>query len=152
MNLGENIKRHRRGINLTQEVLAEIVGVHSNTIRKWEKGLSFPSATELKLIADALKTTTDSLYAESENQSTFIKNSAYQDKTEIHDSVPSMAYWGSLVDNAEKTAEKGKNLQAIIGLVKTALNILEEAVNKSEHKKNGYIIGIEERKELSPCV
>lgn len=145
MSLGENIKRHRRVINLTQEALAEAVGVHSNTIRKWEKGLSYPNAEELKLIANALKTTTDSLYTETWSQSTFIKNSAYQDNTEIHDSVPSMAYWGSLVDNAEKTAENGKNLHVIIDLVKTTLNILEEAVNKHEHKKDGYIRDVGKR-------
>lgn len=130
MSLGENIKKYRRGVNLTQEALAEIVGVHSNTIRKWEKGISYPNAEELKLIANALRTTTDNLYVEIVPQSTFIKNSAYQDNTEIHDSIPSMAYWGSLVDNAEKTAEKGKNLGVIIGLVKTALNILENAISQ----------------------
>ena len=145
MNLGDNIRKYRRRINLTQEQLAEAVGVHSNTIRKWEKGLSSPSATELKLIADSLKTTTDSLYDDANSQTTFIKNSAYQDKTEIHDSVPSMAYWGSLVDNAEKTAENGKNLHVIIDLVKTTLNILEEAINKHEHKKDGYIRDVRER-------
>ncbi len=42
-----------------------------------------------------------------------------------------MAYWGSLVDNAEKTAENGKNLHVIISLVKTALNTLENAMHKS---------------------
>lgn len=130
MSLGENIKKYRRGVNLTQEALAEIVGVHSNTIRKWEKGISYPNAEELKLIANALRTTTDNLYVEIVPRSTFIKNSAYQDNTEIHDSIPSMAYWGSLVDNAEKTAEKGKNLGVIIGLVKTALNILENAISQ----------------------
>ena len=62
------------------------------------------------------------------NTTLFIKNSAYQDKTEIQNSTPSMAYWGSLVDNAEKTAEIGKNLEVIIGLVKTALETLQKAL------------------------
>lgn len=134
MKLGENIKKRRRDINLSQEELGEIVGVHANTIRKWEKGISSPNAMELKRIADALKITTNDLYNEAEVQPVFVKNSAYQDKTEIHDSVPSMAYWGSLVDNAEKTAENGKNLHIIIGLVKTALNILETATYETRQK------------------
>lgn len=134
MKLGENIKKRRRDINLSQEELGEIVGVHANTIRKWEKGISSPNAMELKRIADALKITTNDLYNEAEVQTVFVKNSAYQDKTEIHDSVPSMAYWGSLVDNAEKTAENGKNLHIIIGLVKTALNILETATCETRQK------------------
>lgn len=141
MKLGENIKKHRRNADLSQEDLGEIVGVHANTIRKWEKGTSSPNAMELKSIADALRITTDDLYADADTQTVFIKNSAYQDKTEIQDSIPSMAYWGSLVDNAEKTAENGKNLSVIIGLVKTALNILENATNKTEQEKKGYVIG-----------
>ncbi|MBQ7214762.1 MAG: helix-turn-helix transcriptional regulator [Synergistaceae bacterium] len=140
MSLGENIKKRRRNANLTQEELGYIVGVHPNTIRKWEKGTSSPNATELKHIADALKTTTDDLYFEAGTMATFIKNSAYQDKTEIQNSIPSMAYWGSLVDNAEKTAENGRNLEVIIGLVKTALNILETAINRAEKTHEPYVI------------
>ena len=41
-----------------------------------------------------------------------------------------MAYWGSLVDNAEKTAESGKNLSLVVDLVNAALNILKTALNK----------------------
>lgn len=40
------------------------------------------------------------------------------------------SYWGSLVDNAEKTAENGKNLDLIISLVNTALEILKSATTK----------------------
>lgn len=143
MSLGENIKKHRRNANLTQEELAYIVGVHTNTIRKWEKGISYPSAAELKTIADALNLTIDDLYSETGTKATFIKNSAYQDKTEIQNSIPSMAYWGSLVDNAEKTAENGRNLDVIIGLVKTALNILESAINGAENEHETYVMNTE---------
>ena len=38
-----------------------------------------------------------------------------------------MGYWGSLVDNAEKTARDGKNLETVIGLVSHALDILKAA-------------------------
>lgn len=40
----------------------------------------------------------------------------------------SMGYWASLVDNAEKTAKDGKNLDIVIALVSRALNILKAAV------------------------
>ena len=39
-----------------------------------------------------------------------------------------MGYWGSVVDNAEKTARDGKNLETVIGLVSHALDILKAAV------------------------
>ena len=38
-----------------------------------------------------------------------------------------MGYWASLVDNAEKTARDGKNLETVIGLVSHALDILKAA-------------------------
>ena len=40
----------------------------------------------------------------------------------------SMGYWGSLVDNAEKTAREGKNLDTVIALVSRALDILKAAM------------------------
>ena len=130
MSLGEKIKQRRRQLNLSQEKLAEMIDVHSNTIRKWEKNESTPDLKLLQFLADALQTTVTYLCEENETKNTtlFIKNSAYQDKTEIQNSTPSMAYWGSLVDNAEKTAEIGKNLEVIIGLVKTALETLQKAL------------------------
>ena len=136
MTLGERIKKRRRELNITQESLGDLLEVHSNTIRKWEKGLSNPDAEELKNIAEALKTTTAYLYGDFDNFSnnentSFIKNSIYQDKTEIKNSVPNMAYWGSLVDNAEKSAENGRNLDVIINLVKAALKILENATRNN---------------------
>lgn len=135
MDIGEKIRQLRRKQNLTQEELAEMVKVHSNTIRKWEKGTSYPDAEALRLIANALGTTTTYFYYDNEPE-TFIKKSAYQDNTEIQNSIPSMAYWGSLVDNAEKTAENGKNLNVIVDLVKTALRILENAT--TEGKQENY--------------
>lgn len=138
MDIGEKIRQLRRKQNLTQEELAAMVKVHSNTIRKWEKGISYPGAEELRLIANALGTTTTYFYYDDEPE-TFIKKSAYQDKTEIQNSIPSMAYWGSLVDNAEKTAENGKNITVIIDLVRTALSILETAIKKG--KQESYTTG-----------
>ena len=137
MNLGEKIKTRRRQLTLSQEKLAEMIDVHSNTIRKWEKNESAPDLKLLQSLAEALQTTVTYLCGENETENTslFIKNSAYQDKTEIQNSTPSMAYWGSLVDNAEKTAEVGKNLEVIIGLVKTALETLQKALLEQNSKR-----------------
>ena len=42
-----------------------------------------------------------------------------------------LGYWGSIVNNAEKTAQEGKNLEAIIALMTRALGILKAAVPAS---------------------
>ena len=39
-----------------------------------------------------------------------------------------LGYWGNVVDNAEKTAQEGKNLEVIIALMTRALGILKAAV------------------------
>ena len=42
-----NIKLFRKRQGITQEKLAELMEVHENTIRKWEKGLSEPKTSEI---------------------------------------------------------------------------------------------------------
>lgn len=130
LTLGERIRKRRRELNMTQKKLGDKLEIHANTIRKWEKGLSYPNAEEFGRLAEALNTTPDYLYGKTENQPTnsFIKNSAYQDTTEINNSVPSMAYWGSLVDNAERAAEHGKNLDVILTLINSAYKIIHSAI------------------------
>lgn len=39
-----------------------------------------------------------------------------------------LGYWENVVDNAEKTAQEGKNLEVIIALMTRALGILKAAV------------------------
>ena len=49
MKLAENIRRFRKQRGLTQEQLAEVLGVTVGAVHKWEKNLSAP---ELRLIAE----------------------------------------------------------------------------------------------------
>ena len=41
-NIAENIKTFRKERNLTQEQLAEAMGVTTGAVHKWEAGLSTP--------------------------------------------------------------------------------------------------------------
>lgn len=40
LNIGENIKRLRKGCDLTQEELADVLGVSYQSISRWETGAS----------------------------------------------------------------------------------------------------------------
>ena len=42
MNLADNLKRIRKDNNLSQEQLAEKLGVSRQSVSKWESGLSYP--------------------------------------------------------------------------------------------------------------
>lgn len=49
--LGEVIKQHRVDCKMTQEFVAEILGVSCQAISKWENGVSDPSTTNLRALA-----------------------------------------------------------------------------------------------------
>lgn len=55
------LKEFRKKNHLTQAELSEKIGVHENTIRRWESGDFEPRASELKKLCAALKTTENEL-------------------------------------------------------------------------------------------
>ena len=58
---GENIKRLRKEKELTQETLADFLGVSFQTISKWERGETYPDITMLHIISRFFNTTVDNL-------------------------------------------------------------------------------------------
>lgn len=55
MNLGENIKRRREKLKLSQEYVAEQLGVSRQAISKWETGQSEPTANNLIQLAEVFE-------------------------------------------------------------------------------------------------
>lgn len=60
--LGKNIQKYRKINKLTQEKLAEIVGVEINSISSVETGKYFPSPDNIVNIAKALKVSLPDLF------------------------------------------------------------------------------------------
>ena len=61
MSIAENIQATRMGARLTQEQLAETVGVSRQTVAKWESGETSPDLEHAAALAEALGTTLDGL-------------------------------------------------------------------------------------------
>ncbi len=59
--IGENIKRLRRERELTQETLADFLGVTFQSVSKWERGESYPDITLLPSIASFFDVSYDEL-------------------------------------------------------------------------------------------
>lgn len=59
--IGENLKKQRKLKNLTQEQLADILGVSFQSISKWERGEVYPDIELLPTIAEYFGITTDEL-------------------------------------------------------------------------------------------
>ena len=61
MNLEKNITIFRKKQKLSQERLAELVGVSRQTISNWEVGETMPTAKQITLLAEIFQITTDEL-------------------------------------------------------------------------------------------
>ena len=59
--LGKRIVAHRKGMGLTQDQLAEKLGVTAQAVSKWENDQSCPDITMLPRLAEIFGTTTDAL-------------------------------------------------------------------------------------------
>ena len=61
MGIAKNIQETRQALRLTQEQLAEAVGVSRQTVAKWESGETSPDLEHAAALAKALGTTIDGL-------------------------------------------------------------------------------------------
>ncbi len=61
--LGENIAYLRRAAGLTQELLADRLGVTSQAVSKWERQISCPDVSLLPAMADVFDVSIDELFA-----------------------------------------------------------------------------------------
>ena len=64
MSLGNNIKKRREELKLSQEYVAEQLGVSRQAVSKWETGQSEPNAGNLAMLAELLETTLSELTSE----------------------------------------------------------------------------------------
>ena len=63
MTIGKNIAELRKNNGMTQEQLAEMLGVSSQSISKWENGVTMPDILLLTAIAGFFDITIDELYS-----------------------------------------------------------------------------------------
>lgn len=64
MSMGEKIAEARRAKNLTQEQLAELLGVTRQSISRWEQNLAYPEMEKILRLSDILGVSCDYLLKE----------------------------------------------------------------------------------------
>ena len=99
--IGENLKKQRKLKNLTQEQLADILGVSFQAVSKWERGEVYPDIELLPTIAEYFGITTDELMGIKE-----IRDSSEADK--ILDTVRENSRAGKIEDNLKILEESVK--------------------------------------------
>lgn len=62
--LGEVLKQHRQACKMTQEFVAESLGVSRQAVSKWESGASDPSTTNLMALAKLFEVSAEDLLRE----------------------------------------------------------------------------------------
>ena len=60
--IGTNIARLRKEKNMTQEQLANLLGISYQAVSKWENGLSSPDVSTFPILADTFGVTIDELF------------------------------------------------------------------------------------------
>ncbi len=68
MTIGERIKQKRKELNLTQEELAEKIGVSYQAVSKWENDASMPDTSLFPKLASVLNTNLDYLFMGKEEE------------------------------------------------------------------------------------
>ncbi len=93
MYIAQNIARLRRERGMTQEALAEVIGVSPQTISKWENSATWPDVALLPVIADAFGVTIDVLYGREESRRILPADTAVEQVLEaVREIIVSVCY------------------------------------------------------------
>ena len=126
---GEKLKKYRKERNLTQEVLAEKIGVSAQAISKWEKGECLPDVYNIKLLGRFYHMSIDTLLDIDD-----VGNEKIIDAINIGDAIfeiiqkPQTILAGKII-----RANEFKNVQdfeAAIGLLNDSINDKNVVYNK----------------------
>ena len=63
MQIGERIKELRKERRMTQEQLADMVGISFQAVSKWENNLALPDITLVPVLARIFSVSTDELFS-----------------------------------------------------------------------------------------
>lgn len=125
MKLPEKIQRERKKMGLSQEKLAEKIGVSRQAITKWENGLASPELEKIVSLSECFKVSTDYLL---------------KDNTVVAAAITSRKAKNSLPTHIL--------LENVPGLAPTSLLLLEQLRTIDRKRLRGYIGRISKEKML----
>lgn len=137
MKLHEKINYYRKRCALSQEALAEKIGVSRQAVSKWETGDALPEVTKLKILAEVFGVTVDFLLNEDEDE--YVPFKTEQDIPKYEPVAPKQsgfdrfdAWLDTLPDKIMPFLKKygwiGGIVLAIVGVYNTVVSIVGCAV------------------------
>lgn len=129
--IGKFITLKRKEKNLTQEQLAEKIGVSNKTISKWENGKCMPDYSVIEILCKELDVTVSELLDGEENE----KSIRLYDEKEII---------GMIKDIQELKKSKDSNSSFFLIIMGVSLLALSFCIEGSEFKDfvSGFLLGI----------
>lgn len=124
MELGERIKQARQKAHLSQEKVAELIGVSRQAVTKWESGQSAPNTENLFRLAEILGITVDQLIATEDNSRS------------IAEEVYRMIKDEEAKKEAQRKAQSGKNVLVFFCILGTYILIYLAGKFSSWDKEN----------------
>ncbi|MDO4388395.1 MAG: helix-turn-helix transcriptional regulator [Eubacteriales bacterium] len=119
-NMGNYIARKRREKNLTQEQLAEQLGVSNKTISKWENGKCIPGYNVIESLCQILSITLSELMDGED---------AEEGSVRVYDD-------GQILDLLRRTQELERQKGILYGLILVVLGISSSALSASTGGSN----------------
>lgn len=138
MTIGKNIAELRKNSGMTQEQLAETLGVTSQTISKWENEVTMPDIMLLPVIADCFGITVDELYSG--------RKLSEKRQTVNYDDIPEMLY-DTVIELTQRgwvDTVEGKDLEAEKERMRAYLTENRQAKTATFSNKNGAVIATSE--------
>lgn len=143
--LSENIRKHRMMKNLTQEDVADSLGITAQSVSKWERGESYPDITLLPALAHIFETSIDLLVGMDEIR-------AEEAQYRIHNKAVNYQRSG-VYDAAEKVYREALHLypnqpELILGLAST-LALRGEAGEAIRMAERGLPLSADEKQKAT---
>ena len=138
MTIGKNIANLRKSNGMTQEQLAETLGVSSQTVSKWENEVTMPDIMLLPVIAGCFDITVDELYG---GRKTIEKR-----QTIDYDDIPEMLY-DAVIDLTQRgwvDTVEGKDIETEKEKMKSYLAENRQVKTATFSNKKGAVIATSE--------
>jgi len=143
MHIGNKIKQLRVKAGLTQEQLAEKLGISAQSVSKWENGVTMPDITLLPLLSGELGVTIDDLFDLTTDQKLHRIENRLDVECEVSDGV-FKEYEHFLKTQLEETRDRTKILRLLARLyhhrmeadAKRVSKYAREAIMRNPEKKD----------------
>lgn len=98
----DKLKKIRKAKKLTQTQLAELCGISRNSIVNWETGKSTPKVADIEKLSMILGISPHELMGGGTEK---------QQEEKVNNEPKGYAYWGGVVDEARRAAERGDEVE-----------------------------------------